>query len=205
MTTTHWYQLAPYQTAAALCNGERIYGQEFEVAFRSEHRLLEAIQAVEGGGVFLARSIHKAMDAVTTQLRQKVAEIEQEHVAVLIRQPLTVMVADMPPRVVTDDCRRCAGCQNSGECTERVWVLDEDGKPLTLPGSLGYMAFAIVALIGSKEPLSMPPDTEVVSIDAEPPWMTLPDLDVERVRGYPWKDLHARVQLADMLVPKVAV
>lgn len=205
MTTTHWYQLVPHQTAAALCDGKHLYGHEFEVASHCEHQLLEVNQAVEGGGVFLARSLHEAMTCVTALLRQKVAEVEQEHVAVLIRLPLTVMVADMPPRVATDDCRRCAGCQTGGDCTERVWVLDEDGKPLTLPGTLGYRVFAIVALIGSQEPITMPPDTEVISIDAEPPWMNIPDLDVKRVREHPWRSLHGRLQLADMLMPKVTL
>jgi hypothetical protein len=205
MTTTHWYQLPDHQTAHVFSNGVRIHGEEFEVACNAERTLVEVKQAVEGGGVLLARTIHEAMVLVTNLLRQKVAEVDMEHVAVLIRTPLTVLAADTPPRIVTDECGKCAGCQAGVECLERMWVVDADGKPMTLPGTVGYAAFAIVAIVGSPEPLTPPSDAEVVSVDAEPFWMTIPELDVERVRSLcSWKGREARYEIVDMLMPRRA-
>ena len=201
MTTTHWHQLADHQTAHVLCNGLRVHGVEFEVSAYAERTLVEIKSAGENGILLLAHSAHDAMVEVTAELRKKVAEVakESEYVAVLIRTPLTVLPADVPPRLATYVCLTCAGCQEGGDCLAPVWVADEDGNPMTLPGTMGYCAYTIAAIIGAPEPITLPDAMETFT--EEPWWMIIPDFDEAKVRSLPLSVWENRFRLMDLLMP----
>lgn len=197
MTTTY-YNLASYQNAVVIHKGERIPLTEIEVSCGTSCTLAELRQR---GPVLLASLARDAMVGAMDALRAEMKHIDHcEHIAVLIRLPLTVHSCDVPARLLTTPCNDCEACKNGDRCESPFMVMDEEGKPKVLPGTVGHYAYALVAFIGSDEPLTCP-DAEVVSVDKEPWWMDIPDINEKALMEFPWQSPNGRMMLVDSLMP----
>lgn len=175
MATT-FYALPDHRLPRLWIDGAPLTLEEFEVSGHGS-LLLQEVMSLDEPDVAFARAIHEAIGVAISTLREKVAEAqkEREHVAVLVRTPLTVFVSDSPPRIVTEPK------DPDDPDGEHVWVRGSDGEPVTMPGEVGYYAFAVVSVAASDTPVEC--DFPVICVDEEPSWMALPDLDEDLVRA----------------------
>jgi len=167
MSTVLWVHLTENQAPPAVREqgGVDLYAPLFQVQSRVALYLDELVRDRAQNTVKLARAVHEAAVKVTELLRQKIAEVEQPFVVCVVRSPLEVFACDDVGGPRTD--------------------IDADDKPVVYdsgPPTVGYAAFALLSLTGT----ATRPEVRIGSkrlpvSEGEPSWMTIPDLDADRV------------------------